>query len=299
MLDWTAASTAFVAMIVLALVGWLISLARRDVSIVDSLWSLFFLTALAVYSWRVGASGARTTILLVLVAIWALRLAIYLTARNWSHEEDRRYQAIRARNEPGFEWKSFYLVFLLQAILAAIIAAPLLAVAAGDATVGLTGSSTSGAALGVLEYAGIALWVIGFGFEAVGDWQLARFKGEPSNRGQVLDTGVWRYTRHPNYFGEATLWWGYYLIAVAAGGAWTVFAPVLMTVLLLKVSGVALLEKDIGIAHELAVELGVSDPVLAHAREQFRTLRADLGESADYLDPIRVAERAAGVELRG
>jgi steroid 5-alpha reductase family enzyme len=86
---------------------------------------------------------------------------------------------------------------------------------------------------------------LGFGFEAIGDWQLARFKANPSNRAEVLDSGLWRYTRHPNYFGEAALWWGYYLIAAAAGGWWTVFAPVLMTVLLLRVSGVTLLEQDI------------------------------------------------------
>jgi len=126
------------------------------------------------------------------------------------------------------------LVFGLQAVLAAVIAAPLLAAA------------SAGHALGWIDYAGVGLWLFGFGFETVADWQLARFKANPSSHGKVLRTGLWRYSRHPNYFGEAMLWWGYYLIAVSAGGGWTVFAPVLMTYLLLRVSGVSLLEQDIG-----------------------------------------------------
>jgi steroid 5-alpha reductase family enzyme len=141
---------------------------------------------------------------------------------------------MRRRNNPGFAWKSLYLVFGLQAILAWLIAMPLMAAVAGATPVG------------PLDYAGIALWALGMIFEAVGDWQLARFKADPANRGKVMDRGLWRYTRHPNYFGESCLWWGYYLLAVAAGGWWTLFSPVLMTFLLLRVSGVALLEKDIG-----------------------------------------------------
>lgn len=233
MVELQAASMAMAAMFVLGVVAWLISLAKRDVSIVDSFWSLFFLAGVLVYAWYATTLGSRATLLLVLVSLWALRLAGYLTWRNWGEPEDRRYQAIRVRNQPGFEWKSLYLVFGLQALLAAIIIAPLLA--------GMGGNH----ALNFLDLAGLALWVIGFGFETVGDWQLARFKSRPANRRQVLDRGLWRYTRHPNYFGEATLWWGYYLIAAAAGGWWTIFAPLLMTYLLLRISGVSLLEQDI------------------------------------------------------
>jgi steroid 5-alpha reductase family enzyme len=232
MFDLHAALLALAAIAVLAVAGWLLSVARRDVSIVDSLWSLFFLLAVLVYAANTTTSEPRATIVLILVTLWALRLAGYLTWRNWGEPEDRRYQAIRARNEPGFAWKSLYLVFGLQGLLAAIIAMPLFA-------------GVGGGALNVLDYAGIALWLIGFCFETIGDLQLARFKADPANRGRVLDTGLWRYTRHPNYFGETTLWWGYYLIAAAAGGWWTVFAPLLMTLLLLKVSGVSLLEQDI------------------------------------------------------
>lgn len=232
MFDLHAALLALAAIAVLAVAGWLLSVVKRDASIVDSLWSLFFLLAVVVYAANTATSEPRATIVLVLVTLWALRLAGYLTWRNWGEPEDRRYQAIRVRNEPGFAWKSLYLVFGLQGLLAAIIAMPLIA-------------GVGGGALNVLDYAGIALWLLGFGFETIGDWQLTRFKADPANRGRVLDTGLWRYTRHPNYFGEATLWWGYYLIAAAAGGWWTVFAPLLMTLLLLKVSGVSLLEQDI------------------------------------------------------
>lgn len=225
---------ALAAIALLAALGWAVSAAKRDVSIVDSLWPLFFLLGALAYAALAGATGPRAILLLALIALWALRLAGHLTWRNWGEPEDRRYQAIRARNEPGFAWKSLYLVFGLQALLAWAIAMPLFA--------GLSGT----AALNAIDCAGALLWALGFGFESIADWQLARFKAGPASRGTVLDRGLWRYTRHPNYFGEAVLWWGFFLIALAAGGGWTVFAPILMTILLLKVSGVALLEKDIG-----------------------------------------------------
>ncbi|MBC7982724.1 MAG: DUF1295 domain-containing protein [Candidatus Obscuribacterales bacterium] len=233
MLDLHATQYALFAIIALAVTGWVLSLIRQDVSHVDSLWSLFFLIALAIYVGAQPAITPRAVLLLALVAIWALRLAIYLTWRNWGEEEDRRYQKIRARNQPGFAWKSLYLIFGFQVVLAAIIATPLL--------VGASAPSP----LSVLDYLGAALWLMGFAFEATGDAQLARFRSNADNRGRVLNSGLWRYTRHPNYFGEALLWWGYFCIALAAGGWWTIFAPLLMTLLLLKVSGVALLERDI------------------------------------------------------
>ena len=233
MLEWGAAFNALGAIAILAVVGWLLGVIKRDVSIVDSFWSLFFLLGAVVYAVSVDASGARVMLLLSLVALWALRLSVYLTWRNWGESEDRRYQAIRARNEPGFTWKSLYLVFGLQGVLAFIIALPILA-GLGDA-----------APLGLFDYAGAVVWGIGFILEVVADRQLARFKADRSKRGKVLDTGLWRYTRHPNYFGEAMLWWGFYLIAIGTGSWWTLFAPLLMTFLLLKVSGVTLLEADI------------------------------------------------------
>ena len=113
-----------------------------------------------------------------------------------------------------------------------MISAPLLGAQAGPGTTRLT----------ILDLAAAAVWALGFFFEAVGDWQMARFKADPGNRDRVLDRGVWRYTRHPNYFGDATQWWAYYLFSLAAGSFWTIFSPILMTTLLLRVSGVTMLE---------------------------------------------------------
>lgn len=232
--DLTAFLAALAALCVFGIGGWLVSLARRDVSIVDSLWSLMFLLAALVYFFISGSRGIMAVAVLGMTALWALRLAGYITWRNWGEGEDRRYQAIRARNQPGFAYKSLYLIFWLQGILAWVISLPLLIAIVADTPPG------------ILAWIGGGVWVLGMFFEAVGDWQLARFKADPANRGKVMDHGLWRYTRHPNYFGNALIWWGFYLVALDAGAWWAIVSPLLMTVLLLKVSGVALLEQDIG-----------------------------------------------------
>ncbi|MEJ2685898.1 MAG: DUF1295 domain-containing protein [Gammaproteobacteria bacterium] len=217
----------------LAVATWGVSVAKRDVSIVDSLWSLLLLGAAFAYALAHGQTLPRTTLVLTLVTVWALRLAVHITVRGWGEPEDRRYRAIRARNEPGFRWKSLYLVFGLQGLLAWTISLPLL------------GALTGTAPLGWLDAVGIALWLIGFLFETIADWQLHRFRANPANRTRVLDTGLWRHTRHPNYFGEFLVWWGFFLIALSAGGWWSVASPLLVSILLLRVSGVSLLEQDI------------------------------------------------------
>jgi steroid 5-alpha reductase family enzyme len=171
-----------------------------------------------------------------LVTLWGLRLSLYILWRNWGKPEDFRYRKWREESRGIWWWKSFFQVFLFQGVLLWIISAPLLA-----AHIYPAGSLT------VLDELAILMWAIGFFFEAVGDLQLAHFKANPANRGKVMDTGVWRYTRHPNYFGDATQWWAYYLIALAAGGWWTIFSPISMTSLLVRVSGVALLEKTMEI----------------------------------------------------
>jgi len=219
---------------VAALCTWVLSLVRRNVAIVDSLWSLMFVMAAATYAAAAPTIGPRALLVLILVSVWALRLSIYITVRNWGHGEDRRYQAIRARNQPHFEVKSLYLIFAFQALLAWVISLPLL------------GAILNPGPLGVLDIAGAGLWLVGFTFEAGGDWQLARFKADPANQGKVMDRGFWRYTRHPNYFGDFSVWWGLYLVAVAAGAWWSIIGPLGMSVLLMRVSGVTLLEKDIG-----------------------------------------------------
>jgi steroid 5-alpha reductase family enzyme len=218
----------------LLLLTWIVSLLKRDVSIVDSAWSLMFLAMACVYVFAAAQATPRGLLMLAMVSAWALRLSLYITWRNWGKGEDRRYQAIRSNNEPHFALKSLYLVFGLQGLLAWFISLPLLAAASGTAS------------LGLLDAIAVVVWLTGFVFESVGDAQLAAFKANPRNKRKVLDSGLWRYTRHPNYFGECVIWWGYYLLAVAAGGWWTLPAPLLMTFLLLRVSGVTLLERDIG-----------------------------------------------------
>ena len=234
MAELHAAITGLGVVITGAVLAWLFSLARHDVSVVDSLWSLFITTAGIVYALMLPTSNGRAVLMLALAAVWALRLSIYISWRNHGQPEDRRYQQIRARNQPNFELKSLYLIFVLQALLAWIVSAPFLA--------GISGTNP----LNALDWAGAALAAFGIVFEAIGDQQMARFKGDAANKGQVMDRGLWRYTRHPNYFGECCTWWGLYLIALAAGGAWwSIVSPLLMTFLLLKVSGVSLLEADI------------------------------------------------------
>jgi steroid 5-alpha reductase family enzyme len=234
MFDPNSFLIGYAVILSLAFGTWCVSLRKRDVSIVDSMWPLFFLAAAATYAAAVPQAGPRTALVLVLVGLWALRLAGYLTWRNWGEPEDRRYQQIRRHNQPHFSLKSLYLIFALQGTLAWIISLPLLAAIAAPRN------------LTALDCVGVALWAVGFGFESVADWQLARFKRVHANRGQVMDQGLWRYTRHPNYFGDCCVWWGFYLIALAAGGWWAVVGPLLMSFLLLRVSGVALLERDIG-----------------------------------------------------
>lgn len=221
-------------MAVLALAAWAVSTARRNVGLVDIFWSLFLLLAAAVYVFFSPDPGARALLTLALVAAWSLRLAGYLAARNWNAPEDHRYRAIRARNEPGFAWKSLYIVFGLQAVLAWLVAAPL------AAAIGAPGP------LGAVDIAGAVLVMFGIVWETIGDAQLARFKADAANAGRVMDSGLWRYSRHPNYFGEFCVWWGFFVIALGAGAWWTVLSPLLMSVLLLRVSGVTLLERDIG-----------------------------------------------------
>lgn len=224
---------SLLALVIFAVMGWLLSLRLKDVSIVDSMWSLMFLLSLLTYVLDADALGPRVGLLFVMVTIWALRLSVYITLRNHGEGEDARYQEIRKNNQPNFEFKSLFIVFGLQALLAWVISLPLLAAASGQSP------------LGILDVAALALWSLGMFFEVLGDAQLARFKSDPDNAGKVLNTGLWRYTRHPNYFGECALWWGYFLLALSAGAAWTIVAPALMTFLLLRVSGVSLLEKDI------------------------------------------------------
>ena len=234
MFDLDIYGYGFAAALAMAVLGWLASIPLKDAGIADLLWSPYFAAMAGVYALSAPSPGVRTWLVLFLVTLWAARLTVHIARRNRGAPEDRRYAAMRAAHDPGFWWKSLYLVFGLQGILAWAISLPLLASVLG------VGS------FGWVDLLALGLWLVGFFFEAVGDRQLVDFKSRPENSGQVMDRGLWRYTRHPNYFGEACMWWGFYLFALAAGGWWTLPAPVLMTWLLLRVSGVRLLEQDIG-----------------------------------------------------
>jgi steroid 5-alpha reductase family enzyme len=215
---------------------WIVSLLLKNSSIVDIFWGPGFVLTNWIYFALVedGFSGQKALIS-SLVTLWGLRLGLYILYRNWGKAEDFRYQEWRDEAGVAWWWRSLFKVFLLQGLLMWIISVPLLAAQVRGTPATLT----------LLDGVGIVVWTIGFFFEAVGDFQMARFKADPSNKGKVLDRGVWRYTRHPNYFGDAAQWWGFYLIAAAAGGFWTIYSPILMTLLLLRVSGVALLEKTL------------------------------------------------------
>ncbi len=212
---------------------WGLSLRLRNVSIVDIFWGLGFVLVSGTSFFRAGAHSSRSFLVLILSTIWGLRLALYLLIRNWGQPEDYRYQNMRNQVGKKFKWLSFFTVFLLQGFLIFIISLPLQVSVASKVT------------LNAWDFIGTLSFFLGLFFEAVGDWQLSRFKKNPQNQGKVLDQGLWKYTRHPNYFGDFLVWWGFYFIALAAGGGWTLFSPAIMSFLLLKVSGVSLLEKNL------------------------------------------------------
>lgn len=227
---------AFLVIMILMTLLWIVSVIIRNASIVDLFWGTGFVIASAFYFVRCDGNETRKILVLILVMIWGIRLSAYLTWRNSGKGEDFRYRQFRQKyGEKRYWWVSFFQTFLLQGILMWLISAPLL----GAQYYGHDRNP------GIIDYAGTALWITGFIFEAGGDLQLARFKSDPTNRGKVLDKGFWHYTRHPNYFGDSAVWWGYGLICISAGGWLPALGSVLMTALIIKVSGVALLEKSL------------------------------------------------------
>ncbi len=215
---------------------WLISLVLKNSSIIDIFWGTgFVITSWITFFRTLETAGPRDLLILVLVTIWGLRLSFYVLWRNAGKGEDFRYA--KWRNEAGdrWWWISYFKVFLLQGLIMWVIAAPLTAIQ-------VPGVNDT---LNTVDFLGAAVWAVGFFFETVGDAQLAKFKQDRENKGQLLTSGVWRYTRHPNYFGDAAQWWGFYLIALVSGAWWTIFSPIWMTYLLVNVSGVAMLERTL------------------------------------------------------
>jgi steroid 5-alpha reductase family enzyme len=226
---------AFLLIMLMMTTLWIISIFLKNVSIVDLFWGFGFVVASIFYFVKTDGFETRKLLLLTMVVIWGLRLSIYLALRNIGKGEDFRYAQFRKNyGEARYWWISFFQTFLLQGVLMWLISAPLL---------GAQISSLN--QLNMLDYLGVAFWIVGISFEAGGDFQLARFKSNPENKGKVLSTGFWRYTRHPNYFGDSSVWWGYGLICLAAGSYIPILGSILMTALIVKVSGVALLEKSL------------------------------------------------------
>lgn len=211
---------------------WIVSILSGKVSFIDAFWGMGFVVVAWVMFANRGIDGHVQTLTLALVTLWGLRLSLYLLTRFLGHGEDKRYEAM-VGNRRGANRHLFTLlvVFGFQGLLILLISAPTLSAFAAPAR-----------DLSTISYIGIALWVVGFVFEAVGDWQLATFKANPANAGKVLDTGLWAWTRHPNYFGDACVWWGIWLIG---HDVTVVFAPIIITFLLMKWSGVPMLEATI------------------------------------------------------
>ena len=213
---------------------WFVSLLRRDASIVDIFWGFGFVLVAWLSLWTSGRFESRGLLLVGMVSIWGLRLAGYLAWRNLRKPEDYRYAAMRERHGKRFAIVSLFTVFGLQGLLMWIISLPI--------QVGVSRAEAWHLAVPM----GVILWAGGLFFESVGDYQLARFKADPANRGHVMNRGLWRYTRHPNYFGDFLVWWGFYLVAVeATSWWWTIIGPLLMSFLLIRVSGVRLLENSL------------------------------------------------------
>jgi len=227
---------ASLIILILVTLLWIWSVFIKNVSIVDIFWGLGFVVVNTFYVFMSGELNARKIVILTLVCIWGFRLAIYLAIRNIGKGEDFRYQEFRQNYGPKrYWWFSYFQTFLLQGVLIMIISLPLL---------GINYNNSNGN-LQILDYLGIIIWIIGFTFETVGDFQLSNFKRDSKNKGKILHTGLWKYTRHPNYFGDSAVWWAYGIFSIAAGSYWQAIGAVIMTLLILKISGVSLLEKTL------------------------------------------------------
>ena len=212
--------------------GWLVSLKKNNVTHVDIMWSLFFVLN-TLYFFTAFTPSLRTALILFLVLLWGLRLSVYLAIRNWGKPEDARYLKIRQNNEPNFRFKSIYIIFGFQSILAWIVGSILFIATKNDHP------------LTWLDYLGILVTLFGIIYESIADYQLIQFKNDIKNRGKLLHSGLWKLSRHPNYFGEILVWWGFFITTLVTGIHFNLIAPLLMTFLILRFSGVTLLEANL------------------------------------------------------
>jgi steroid 5-alpha reductase family enzyme len=212
---------------------FMVSLFKKRNDVADIAWGLGF-TLIAWTSFLLsGGSGTRGILAGILVSIWGLRLAWHIHKRNMGKAEDYRYLAWRKEWGNWFYIRSYFQVYLLQGLFLFLIVLPVLLI-----------NKSIGSGLGILDFVGVAVWLVGFYFESVGDAQLARFIKNPENKGKIMQSGLWAYTRHPNYFGEVTQWWGLWLVALSVPyGLVGIIGPITITFLILKVSGIPMLEK--------------------------------------------------------
>jgi steroid 5-alpha reductase family enzyme len=214
---------------------WLFSLKIKDSSIVDIFWGFGFVVMAWFYLYLSENYTDRTYILSCMTTVWGLRLTFHIGSRNIGQPEDYRYQNFRKEGGESYWWISFFRVFLLQGLILWILSSIFFVSHRSDLQ-----------ELTLFDYIGVVFWAIGIFFEAVGDYQLRQFRKNPQNKGKVLDTGLWKYTRHPNYFGDSMVWWGFYLFAFSTQGGWMYFfVPAFMAFLLRFVSGVAMLEEQL------------------------------------------------------
>ena len=214
---------------------WIISLIIKNASIVDIVWGAGFAVTSWVLAATVDGNSGRQILLAVMVGLWGMRLALYLAKRNIGHGEDWRYKAMRKKKGKNFGVISLVTVFGLQGVLMWTVSLPV-----------ILGNADDSPGVGPIAVMGIMLWLVGLTFEAVGDYQLAKFKKDPSNATKVMDKGLWSLTRHPNYFGDALLWWGIGIVGAETGsGIFGLVGPLVMTFFLLKVSGVPMLERSL------------------------------------------------------
>ena len=212
--------------------GWLVSLKKNNVTHVDIMWSLFFVLN-TLYFFTAFTPSLRTALILFLVLLWGLRLSVYLAIRNWGKPEDARYLKIRQNNEPNFRYKSAYIIFGFQSILAWIVGSILFIAIKNDHP------------LTWLDNLGLLITLCGIIYESIADYQLMQFKNDIKNRGKLLQSGLWKLSRHPNYFGEILVWWGFFITTLVTGIHFNLIAPLLMTFLILRFSGVTLLEANL------------------------------------------------------
>lgn len=228
----TVALTAVLTVFIYMVLFFLLSLYLKDGGIVDIGWGLGFVLVTLVTLYVSGSFYPRQLLMTALVALWGVRLAAHIFARSRGRGEDWRYKNWREEWGNSYVVRAFFQIFMLQGFFMLVIAIPIIFV-----------NGFSGDMLAPLDFVGTVVWGVGFFFEAVGDYQLLKFKKNPENRGRIMKSGLWRYTRHPNYFGEVTLWWGIFLVALSVpGGIFTVISPLVITFLLLRVSGVPMLE---------------------------------------------------------